>query len=360
LIYAIMEYARFSGDREFVERHYERIISALKFLDRMRDRTLAPDYMAATAAPERFRGILPPSYSHEGYNPPMHSYWDDFWALRAWEDGAAAARLLGRTDDALWAESRRGVWRDSIRASIAATMRATGVDYIPGCADKGDFDATSTAIGVFPCNATDAMPPGALAATFARYTAGLDSRRAPGWDGVYTPYEVRSVQVLDIIGQQADAHKLLDFLMLDRRPAPWRHFAEVVLGDYRKGAYIGDMPHTWVGAGYVNSLRGLLVREAPDALELLPGVPAAWLAGDGILIRNLPTHHGPIDLTAAQSPDGKTLTVTIGGAPTTSLHLHWPAAQRPASVTVDGQAIAGYGDASCLLPAAARSVVVRW
>ncbi len=34
-----------------------------------------------------FYGILPPSISHEGYAAkPMHSYWDDFWALRGYRD----------------------------------------------------------------------------------------------------------------------------------------------------------------------------------------------------------------------------------------------------------------------------------
>ena len=46
-----------------------------------------------------FRGLLPPSISHEGYSAkPMHSYWDDFFALRGYKDATAMARVLGHDD----------------------------------------------------------------------------------------------------------------------------------------------------------------------------------------------------------------------------------------------------------------------
>jgi len=49
--------------------------------------------------PERrvFYGLLPQSISHEGYSAkPMHSYWDDFFALKGLKDAAFLAEALGK------------------------------------------------------------------------------------------------------------------------------------------------------------------------------------------------------------------------------------------------------------------------
>ena len=65
-VYAIMEFYRFTGDKEFLQRHFSRIQLALQYLVKLRDQTLAPDYMKDEPGRERFVGILPPSFSHEG------------------------------------------------------------------------------------------------------------------------------------------------------------------------------------------------------------------------------------------------------------------------------------------------------
>ena len=43
-----------------------------------------------------FYGLLPASISQEGYAAkPMHSYWDDFWALKGYKDAVAISTVLG-------------------------------------------------------------------------------------------------------------------------------------------------------------------------------------------------------------------------------------------------------------------------
>src|SRR5438045_7218832 len=90
------------------------------------------------AKPEFF-GLLPPSISHEGYSAkPMHSYWDDFFALRGFKDAAFLAGVLSRGNErAKWATVRDEFQHD-LRSSLDAALAARHVDYIPGCADLGD------------------------------------------------------------------------------------------------------------------------------------------------------------------------------------------------------------------------------
>ena len=43
-----------------------------------------------------------------------------------------------------------------------------------------------------------------------------------------------------------------------RRPMGWRHWAEVVWSESRSPEYIGDMPHTWIGAEFACAVRRTL------------------------------------------------------------------------------------------------------
>ena len=297
-VFALMEYFRFTRDYGFLERHFDHILRALEFTRVLRERTLAADYMAGADAPERFRGILPASISHEGYSTPHHSYWDDFWALKGWKDGEQAAILLNRTNEARWARSEYFKLKSGVASSIAATMTYKQIPYIPGSADLGDPDATSVAIALYPCMERDLFNIEEIEHTFLSYFNYIQEREKPGWSGKYTPYEVRNILALQLLGFPAKAVALHDALFKDRRPPAWNHFAEVVLGDYRQGSYIGDMPHTWVGSGYVNSLRGMLVQERGTELHLLPSVPSRWLEDAGVRFGDLPTHFGTMNLEA--------------------------------------------------------------
>jgi len=51
-----------------------------------------------------------------------------------------------------------------------------------------------------------------------------------------------------MLNQSEKAHELIDYFMGQQRPRGWYHWAEVVWNSYRTPAFIGDMPHTWVGS----------------------------------------------------------------------------------------------------------------
>src|SRR5690606_10422539 len=98
-----------------------------------------------------FYGLMPASISHEGYSAkPMHSYWDDFWALRGYKDAVEIATVLGKEGQARRMAASRDQFRGDLYASIHAATRAHGIDFIPGAAELGDFDATSTTIALAP------------------------------------------------------------------------------------------------------------------------------------------------------------------------------------------------------------------
>jgi hypothetical protein len=324
----------------------------------LRNQTLEPGYMANEEAPERFVGVLPKSISHEGYDPPVHSYWDMLFALKGWKDGAAMARVVGRNDVADWAEEQYQVFRKSMQDSMKSTVEWRGVDYVPACAEYADCDPISTAIAFFPCDEPDLLPEEYMQRTYEIYYNSFSQRLRPGWHG-YTPYEIRVIPALIELGQEDRAKQVLDSITGHCRPRGWNHLTEVVFNDMRKGVYIGDMPHTWIGAGIVNSVRFMLAHENGDKLVLLKGAPKNWLEGDGVLVKNLPTHFGDLNMKARMK-DG-VLKVALAGsaAPAGGFDLSWFAKSKPTKVRVNGQEWSEYGSAVIHVPSGTRTIEVR-
>ncbi|MFT3763360.1 MAG: discoidin domain-containing protein [Pseudoxanthomonas sp.] len=359
-VWLVAETARLDGGAESVRAHRQQVTRALRFLQQLRERTLADGYLRERPAPERFRGLVAPSISHEGYPVPTHSYWDDWWALKGWHDGAWLLQKWGDAAGAQWAREQYAALRESLAASIRATMRWKGADFIPASADLGDGDPTSVSIGLDPTGQQDTMPADALRRTFARYLDDVRGRDAPDALYAYTPYEMRNVLTYVHLDQPQAANELLTRLLGDRRPAEWQVLAEVVYSDPRHAIYLGDMPHTWIGAEYARAIFGMLMHEGDDALELLPGAPMAWTDGGGIAIDGLPTAYGPLTLRARQRGSELRIELGAGLRGDAALQVHWPNRRRPAAVTIDGKTTANFDAEGIRTAKPFRRLTARW
>lgn len=311
-IFLAAEIYRFGGDRKLAEKMWPRVKDAAGYLDHLRQQRKTPEYLAADK--REFYGILPPSISHEGYSAkPMHSYWDDFFALKGFRDAAFLAKELGKEKDRRRIETIAQEFEHDLRASIAAAMKRHQIAYVPGCADLGDYDATSTTIALSPCGAADIPPPGALERTFDGYMKFFRARRGGSepWEA-YTPYEFRNVGALVRLGRRDDAHAAMQFFFDHRRPHGWNQWPEVVSKDAREPRFLGDLPHTWVGSDFMRSFLDLFAYEDGDSLVVAAGVPAKWLdRKEGIAVRGMRTQWGMIDL--AMEKKGRHLTIRIDG-----------------------------------------------
>jgi hypothetical protein len=305
-IYLVAEYHRHTGDRALVERQWPAVAAAAAYLDSLRQLRRTPEWRAPGR--EEFFGLLPPSISHEGYSAqPMHSYWDDLFALRGFKDAVYLAQVLGQADDARRLAAVRDEFQRDLAASVRAVMARHRIAYVPGCADLGDFDATSTTIALDPVQAEAVLPPGALERTFERYWE-LTRERATGakpWVN-YTPYEARAFGAVARLGWRGRADSLLAFLLADRNPPGWQQWGEIVWHDRTESRFIGDLPHTWVGSDFVRSTLDLLAfeRERDSSLVLAAGVPAVWLDDTGLRLRGLSTPYGALGYTLRRDRAG--------------------------------------------------------
>ncbi|WP_036288808.1 hypothetical protein [Methylosinus sp. PW1] len=284
---------------------------------------------------------MPPSLSHEGYGEPSYSYWDDFFALGAFRGCAFLADAAGEREIAAQARAKAKEFAEDLAHSLRMTSELMGKGMIAGSADREDVDPTSTSIAFEPCRVEDVLPTELLAATYDLCAAQIKSLGAPDFAGSFTPYVVRNLNAFVSLGRLEDAFGLLELLLSCRRPENWRHWAEVVWSPPRAPQYIGDMPHTWVGAEFVTAIRGMLLRENGDALELFRGAPDHWWDGEGITLRDLPTAFGVVDLRACRTKSRATIELASAGPPPKRVTIRFPGAKRACA---DGQSCIIDGD----------------
>ena len=338
LIFNIAEYWRYTGDREFLEKMWPHVAGAFDYMEQLRASERTPANRSVDPA---FYGMMPASISHEGYSAkPMHSYWDNFWALRGYKDAVEIAQALGRTEDARRMAKSRDQFRDDLAASLQAAIRRHGIDYLPGAAELGDFDPTSTTIALAPGGEQDWLPRDLLENTFERYWLEFVQRREGlrEWKD-YTPYEWRNVAAFVRLGWRERAWEATEYFFKDRAPQPWNQWAEVISRTPRTPFFLGDLPHAWVASDFLRSALDMFAytRERDDSLVLAAGVPVAWLDGEGIAVDGLHTPAGRLGYSLRRTQGELRLDVGQDvGLPAGGLVLPWPYEGEPGAATIDG------------------------
>ncbi|WP_282274540.1 discoidin domain-containing protein [Stenotrophomonas sp. PS02297] len=339
LIHAIAEYWRHTGDTAFLQHMWPHVLAAWGYMEDLR---LGERTEESRARNPGFYGMMPASISHEGYSAkPVHSYWDDFWALRGYKDAADMAVALGLETEAEAMAGSRDQFRQDLDDSLRATMAAHRIDYLPGSVELGDFDATSTTIALAPGGEQGRLPQPALDNTFERYWRQFVERRdgKRQWKD-YTPYEWRNVGAFVRLGWRERAWEASEFFFKDRAPPAWNQWAEVVSSTPRTPFFVGDLPHAWVASDFVRSALDMFAyeREIDDAIVLAAGVPATWLAGKGIAVEGLRTAHGRLQYSLVRSDRQLTLKVGDGlRLPAGGLVLPWPYEGAPGQASVNGE-----------------------
>lgn len=361
-IFLAAEVYRYTGDETLLRQVWPQVEGAVRYMDELRAETKTAAYQ--TPETRHMFGLLPPTISHEGYSDkPAYSYWDDFWGLLGYKDAVFIAEALGQVEAAARFAAARDEFQRDIMASIEATAAHHDIDFIAGAADRGDFDATSTTIGLSPAGALADLPQPLLNNTFDRYWRNFEDRRANriGWNE-YTPYELRVVGAFVRLGQRERAIEALDYFFADMRPRAWNGWAEVVHRDERRPVFIGDMPHAWISSDYIRSALDLFAyeRDSDKALVLAAGVPTVWLeTEEGVGVRDLRTAHGALTYGFRKQGRDYVLTLAPGATPPGGFVVQWPRGETsPQAVRIDGRP-ARFENGELRIPIGARRVTMR-
>ncbi|MCD9031290.1 discoidin domain-containing protein [Luteimonas sp. Y-2-2-4F] len=338
LIFNIAEYWRYTQDDAFLQAMWPHVLGAFEYMETLRASERTEENRKLN---EAFYGMMPASISHEGYSAkPMHSYWDNFWALRGYKDAVEVAEALGRAGDAKRMAAARDEFRADLDASLRAAAKLHGIDYLPGAAELGDFDPTSTTIALAPGGEQGRLPEDLLVNTFERYWTQFADRRdgRREWKD-YTPYEWRNVAAFVRLGWRERANEVREWFFGHRAPQPWNQWGEVVTPTPRTPFFLGDLPHAWVGSDFVRSALDMFayVREVDGSIVLAAGVPAEWLDGAGVRLHGMRTPQGTVGYRLRREGGALLLDVDAdAGLPGGGLVLQWPYPTVPGATTIDG------------------------
>ncbi len=292
-LYGIAEYVRLTGESQWLEAMWPKAQKALSRLKALRAERLTSLYQSP--AGRLYYGLLPESMSHEGYMAqPVHALWDDFWALAGIQGASFLAKLLGDAAESARLLQLAAEFGQNLRAAVEAACSHHGIEYVPGAIELGDFDPSATAIAC-ALGVEDCLPRRLLEQTFTRYLKGLKEKLcgSSAWVN-YSPYEVRIVQALVRLGRRKGALELLQFLLADRRIPAWNQWPEIAWRDFEAPCFLGDLPHTWVGAEYILAVLCLFAYEQKDRLVIAAGIPWEWLVEGEVAVENFPTRYGSL------------------------------------------------------------------
>ena len=285
-----------------------------------RQRTHGREPAAAIAA---FYGLMPASISHEGYSAkPMHSYWDDFWALRGYKDAVAASPTsLGQKHEMRTRSSHRATSSARDLYCLArGDAAAHAIDYLPGCGgarrlrrDLDDDRAVARPASSKRCRRMRCTPRSSATGKTSR--SARDGTRA--WDA-YTPYEWRTLGTFVRLGWRDRAQRVdrlpherpapggVESVGRSRRPRP----REVALRR-RHAARLGRVGLHPLDARHVR------VRARSRSIDRhRRRNPAAWInAKDGVGITGLRTPYGSLSYTVRRENERVTLHIDKGVAP---------------------------------------------
>ena len=344
LIVAIADCYGFTADAHFLEKCWPFVVKAVGCIEALLDEN----------------GLLPVSVSHEGYlAQPVHSYWDDFWALRGLRDAVDLAKKKGYPDAAArWSNVAERL-ASKLVESIERTRAAHELDFIPGSVEWADFDPTATANAIAFLDVAEGLDGKAVEQTFDRYLFDWRRKRSGllEWDK-YSPYEIRIIGALVRLGRREDALELLRFFLSDRRPPAWNQWPEIAWRDRRAPAHVGDLPHTWVAAEYVLALRSLFAyeRAIDRTLVVAAGLASEWTSGSGVRVHEMPTLYGALSFSA-RSLDEHVFRCEIQPGVNAGIELRPPLSGPLVGVTVNGRPHEDFDEQSVTIPSTPAEIV---
>jgi F5/8 type C domain len=348
-IYLVKEYFNFTKDTAFLREMNEHVLKDVDYMDTLISQRTTDHFRNGNDSVRAYYGIMPQSISHEGYSAkPMHSFWDDFFTMKGLKDATEIERILGEKKSYERIKKFRDTFKENLYNSLRLAIKTRKIDYIPGCVELGDFDATSTTIAISPCNELANLPEPYARNTFDKYFEFFKNRRDNkiDWTG-YTPYENRLIGSFIFLDQPERAHELIKFFLNDQKPQSWNEWAEVVWKNERNPGYIGDMPHTWVGSDFINSVRSMFVYENEFDSSIVIGAALYkdWInSPNGMSVENLPTYYG--ELSYSIKKNGNKYSIKFYGnislPPGGLIIKNFPVDKTPFSVTVNGNSIKGF------------------
>jgi len=314
-LHAICRYALWSNSKPWLRQHWSVVQKGIAWLRAMRDKS--PTGLS-------YAGLMPPGFIDGGISTEHADYGATIWAMVAIEKGITAARWLNEPNDARDWQILFDEFMGSFKTSARRDLRknSAGNLYLPVIVADTTNDAPQRGqyalllplcfSSMFQSHDTlmDSIIHANLAMLDAVTKEGLIANS--GWmkDGVWPWLGGIHGMAHHLIGNYQKAVDIL--YAVANHAAPTGVWAEEQQQKKDGVNTSGDGSNAEASAVYIHFIRNLLVREKPDTLEFLSGVPAEWFHKGAILeVNNGLTEFGSANLRVRISQDGKDGEITV-------------------------------------------------
>lgn len=340
---AVVHHAQLTGDMEFLEDYWPKLVKAADWVMAARKRVTDPEALNY--------GLMPSGLADGGVGGIVPEYTTNYWSLLLLRNVARAAYWLGH-DKAAWKYGAEFAdYMAAFRRAAARDMQvdAHGNAFLP---IRMQFDPE-----------TDPAPGGQTVFSYIVYPARLFDKHDPlvegnfgmlmdapraeglvlstGWlrGGVQPFIENTRASARIWLGQIDEVTEVL--YSIANHAAPTHVYIEEQLPGTGPRKATGDVPHSSASAEFVNLIRYMLALEDGDQLHLMKAIPPEWIReGARLYMDDLPTEFGRLTYSLDISADGSEGTLRVepvaGKGPEGGVLIHLEALRAAGFRAADG------------------------
>jgi len=342
----IMEHYRLSGDRQYLESVYPRMLASSRWLEGQRARTRK---LINNERPLNY-GLMPRGMGDCGLKDDDDLYGiflpHNIWAVYADAMTLQAATILGKTADISELQSIYHTGLSDLHHTLdKGAITENGYRWLPGVAGKTSGSRWGVLNAAFPCRLL--APDHELISGTIRK---IESCKSPGgipvntgWlkDGMWVAITLDNLAEVQLLRDEGDAAAAYLYATLNHG-TPLYSWCEERGQEAGSKQITGDRQHLWTPLAVSRFLRDALVMEDGETLHLARGTARQWLSGDKPLAcENMKTYFGAISYEIRYQAKNKTISGFIRleenkKIPRLSLHLRLPQERKAVQVRSAG------------------------
>lgn len=342
-----MEHYRLTGDRDYLERVYPRMLASARSHECQRATTRRLEDGKRTSS----YGMLVGGLVDCGMSDPTGRrlfYAHNIWAVFGDRLALEAAKTLGHVKDAAELEDivHRGQ-EDLLKCMEIGAIQNDGYRWLSGAPDKAAGCQWGVLNALFPCRL---LPPDheLITGSIRRMESNMSPGGLPmhsGWmpQGMWVAVTLDNLAEQLLVRGDGDAFAKYLYAVLNHA-TPLVTWCEERGKEAGTTAISGDRHHLYTPENVVSALRYAMVMEDGEGLHLARGTARQWLgSGKPMGIAKAPTHFGQVSFEmrydAAKSRVTGKVTFAEGREPAWAmLHVRLPGKLRVTVVTPDSGA----------------------
>ena len=341
VLWTCVRHAQLTQDKAWLESVWPKLQRVAAYIRTLRRETL-------TNSVPLDDGLMPPGFTDGGIGGVIPEYTNPYWNLLGLRAYVAAARWLGKNNEAAAWEKEYDDFLTTFRRAAARDAKTDpqGNRFLPIRMDGQDLPQRGQwgfCHAVYPGQIfakDDPLVAGNMAMLAATEREGMVY--GTGWDatGIWNYFASFYAHAWLWQGNGRKAAQILYAYANHAAPVlDWREEQSLKGEKFKK---VGDMPHNWASAEFIRLVVHLLALDRGDELHLLEGFPREWAKPSMVTrLNGICTPFGKLTLQLQIAKDGKSAALHVEPLADAScrkiiVHLSgWASAENSAIIELD-------------------------